>query len=517
MKKAGKILSLLLCVATVFLMYGCDTKNGVTKLISDSGKTEVDPGIDEIGYTIPYIRSDSLNPYLSVEQLNQSISTLIYDSLFSVDNSFKAQPLIAQSYTQAENKITVKLKSVKFTDGTAVTPDDVVYSFILAKKCDSYKPYLKNIADCSADGAVNVVFTLKNANPFETANLFFPILKKGSEDEKSSDDYSAKLPVGSGRYTLSDDGKTNYLSVNKARLGGYHPKYNKIGLKDVADTAAIPNLFSFGEVDFYTESFTDGKAVRYTGNAATRETSALTFIGINSDRKIFSDSKVRRAIALLLDRKDLAAVAFAGFARETSTPFNPNFYGLNGCTLPPIKYDKNAAKELLDEAGFNKFNGDGIRYSESGTLRIRLLVNKENAFRLALARSVQQALEKADIDVTLKEYSYRNYVSAVENGEYDIYIGEAIISNGFNLNSFFSESGSLSFGINSEFECIDKYRDFMSGKAEMQEFLDDFSDELPFIPIAYRQSITVRSDKIKTDSKTTVSDFYSNVNEWAVK
>lgn len=511
--KSYRIVAGLMCLITVLSLFGCSGKK------TEQVVRKIDPGIDKIGYVIPYLRSDSLNPYKAENEINQSLTTLMYDSLFQIDNSFKAVPQIAESYIQNDNKIKVKLKTVSFTDGSPVSPEDIVYSFVLAKNSRVYKDYLLNLTDCSADSSTSVVFTLANKNPYEAANLFFPIIKKNTDrDSQSSDSYSASMPVGSGRYTFVNDSESKYLTVNKSRLGGYHPKYNKIGLNDISEIESTPNLFTMGEIDFYTEGFSDGTFKRYTGTATEKSTTNFTFLGINGGRTALKDGKVRRAIALLLSRQDYASVAFAGFGCAASTPFHPDFYGLKDCTLPPIKYDKNAAIALLEEAGFKEVNDySGIRYSENSSLELSLAVNKENNFRMAMARSIQQALSKAGIKVVINAMNYNEYISVIGYGGYDLYIGEARLSNSFDLSRFFNEEGSLSFGIDKDCESAVKYNQLEEGTATMQEFLDVFSDELPFIPLAYRQSMTVRSDKIKKPSKSIVSDYYYNVDEWTVK
>ncbi len=510
-----------MCLALLLTCFaGCNSPSDMIDSFAEINKTEPDPGIDEIGYTLPYLRTDSLNPYKCEEETNRTLSTLIYDPLFSVNNKFETVAVIADSYVLSESSITVKIKpSLKFTDGSKLTADDVVYSFDLAKTSDAYSVYIKNISSAVANGADSISFSLKNANPYEVSNLTFPIIKTGSDkDTDSSDDYSAKIPVGSGRYYIKETDGVKTLTVNKTRLGGYHPKYNNIGLKDITEVSSIPNLFSLSEIDFYTESFADGVYKRYSGESGTYETTNFTFLGINSNCKVLNESKVRRAIALLINRPDLASVSFAGFAVATSTPFNPSFYALEGCTLPPIKFDKNAAVGLLEDAGYNTVSEQGIRYSsQKGKLEIRLLVNKDNSFKLAMARNIQQALAKADIKVILKEYSYSKYISAVESGAYDIYIGEAKLANSFDLSAFFTENGSLSYGIDPKCVSAKDYAKLEKSEIKMQEFLDTFADDLPFIPLAYRKGLTVRSEKIKTKSETIVNDYYFNINDWTVE
>ncbi len=126
MKCIKKIIAALLCAATLFSLCGCKG-NSVIDTISNLGKSDADSGIDEIGFSIPYLRTDSLDPYKATGTMNKYLSVLIYDSLFRVNNSFKAEYLVAQSHTLSGNNLSVNIKSgLKFTDGTTLSAADVV-------------------------------------------------------------------------------------------------------------------------------------------------------------------------------------------------------------------------------------------------------------------------------------------------------------------------------------------------------------------------------------------------------
>lgn len=518
----NRIISALLCATMLIVTFsGCEPLDLSIDPSDKNSEAASVEGIDAIGYTIPYLRTDSLNPYECESEVNKSISMLLFDPLFNVNNDFSTTAVIAESSSFAnKNKLSVKIKNgLTFTDGSAITAQDIVYSFVLAKRSELYSPLLLNISDASADGNGSVVFTLKTADPYAAANLTFPIIKANSDkDTNSSDDYSAAVPVGSGRYQLLTENENRKLIVNQNRLGGYYPEYKQIGLKDITETSAVTSLFELNQIDFYTESFSEGAYKRYTGASTAFDTTNFVYLGINSDSNILKDPAVRRAISLLIDRNNISSVAFADFAKATSTPFHPSFYGTKGCSMIPVKHDKDASIELLERAGFNTFNSAGVRYSPiSGQLQLRLAVNKENGFKLAMARNIQQTLAEADIKVVLKEYSYNSYVNVVKEGAYELYIGEVKLPNSFNLNGFFAENGAYSFGIDHECKSATDYKLFLNGEKTMQEFLDTFTDELPFIPLLYRTGITVKSSKLKTETKTIISDYLYNVNEWTVE
>lgn len=514
-----KTISFLLCVAMLISLCGCKEGQAVIETLGIGEKT-VDPGIDRADFSIPYLRTDSLDPYKATETMNKYIVKLLYDSLFTVNEHFEVQNQIAQSYSLAENKLSVNLKSgLTFTDGTAVTADDVVYSFELAKKCSTYIPYLESITEATASGTGCVVFTLSNSSSDEAANLIFPIVKASSADDNQTaeqTDSLKSLPTGSGRYTVVTENGKKYLSANKARLGDYHPIYNKIGLVDVTDKASFAKLFDMNEIDFYCDNFDEGEYSKTTEISSKVDLTNFVYLGINSHNSALSDAKVRRAIALALDREELASVSFASCATATALPFHPSYSKLDGMTLPNIKNKNTSAISLLEEVGFDKVSDSGIRYSESSTLSLTLLVNSNNAFRRSLARGVQQALEKVNIRVTINEVSYSAYTSAVKNGSFDLYIGEVVLSNNFGLSRFFSEDGALHYGIDSSCNCARLYNKYQNGEAELRNFVDAFAEELPFVPIAFRQGITTASSKFKNEISTLPDDCFANIDEWTV-
>ena len=187
-KYTKRIIAAFVCLTVLFSLCGCGGKS-VIDTISNLGKDKEPEPIDEIGFTVPYIRTDSLDPYKLTNSMNKYISGLIYDSLFKVDETFKETAVIAESYTVVDKKLTVKIKNgLKFTDGTPLTANDVVYSFNQAKASVTYATYLENIDSASTDSTYTAAFTLRNTDKSEAANLIFPIVKKGSYDKTASED-----------------------------------------------------------------------------------------------------------------------------------------------------------------------------------------------------------------------------------------------------------------------------------------------------------------------------------------
>lgn len=92
-----------------------------------------------------------------------------------------------------------------FSDGSAVTAQDVAASFNQAKASSNYRALLSNLLSCTAEENT-VVFTLSAPDPQFQSCLTFPIMKTGTESN----------PIGGGRYVL-EKGERPRLVWNSRR------------------------------------------------------------------------------------------------------------------------------------------------------------------------------------------------------------------------------------------------------------------------------------------------------------
>ena len=90
---------------------------------------------------------DTLNPVATKSKSVQKIMNIVYEPLFSIDESGKVVPILAGSYTLSASgqQITVTLKDgIKWHNGTNLTAEDVAYT--LSRMRDSGGIY-KKVAD----------------------------------------------------------------------------------------------------------------------------------------------------------------------------------------------------------------------------------------------------------------------------------------------------------------------------------------------------------------------------------
>ena len=84
-------------------------------------------------FAMPYNASYGWDPYACMGMENRAVMQLIYEGLFTLNNSFDAEPWLCESFTVSEDGLiyVLSLRDAKFSSGQALSPEDVVYSCLL--------------------------------------------------------------------------------------------------------------------------------------------------------------------------------------------------------------------------------------------------------------------------------------------------------------------------------------------------------------------------------------------------
>lgn len=468
---------------------------------------------DNIKLNLPYITSDSLDPFESKTEINRSLTSLMYDSLFSVDNNFKPIALMAKSFTIKDGKLTVTLKeNLQFSDLGGVSANDVVNSFEKAKKSDRYKRSLYEISSAVSADTYTIVFDVNSDNIDICSLLTFPIVKTGSDDINEN---KTDVPIGSGRYILTKNVNNNlYLTANRNNLSGYNPTYKNIGLVSTSDEASAASAFSLGHTNVLIDSYSDGVYQKYIGASNKQNLTNFVYLVCNSDNKIFEDSNVKKAISLALDREKISEFSFISYAKPAYTPFHPDYYRINEYDSAPLKYNVDVANKILDSIGYSDINPQyNFRHNDGKILEFDLIVNKDNAFKLSTAQLIKEQLAKVSIYINIRLLSQDDFLKAVSAGKYDMYLGECKLTDSLDLSVFFETGNSVSKGIPDDTEAQKKYNEFKNG-GSITDFVDTFISEMPFIPLVYRCASVNSNSAMTVSNSAIVSDYYNNIDKW---
>jgi len=157
---------------------------------------------------------------------------------------------------------------------------------------------------------------------------------------------------------------------------------------------------------------------------------AYFYIGLNMRPQgrppVFTDRRVRRALAHLLDVDMLIKKFSYGMAQRITGPLYPMQRGSYNDTLPPIPYDPVKAAQLLDEAGWIDQDDDGIREKMIDGRKVKLefeILTNNNEVRLQIARILQQEARKVGIKLNITSLDWSIFLERTKKHDFDAYIG----------------------------------------------------------------------------------------------
>lgn len=456
--------------------------------------------------TVPYTSLDTVNPFMCDSVLNSALISLVFRSLYRLDGGFSPVRDIAVSETVTGTAVKVEIdNSLVFSDGRSLTAADVVYSFRLAASSPLWGEGLRGIESCTAAGSYSVEFNLTEPDVNVLNILTFPIAEEGTADSEEG------FSIGAGYYRFEKDDLRTVLTCN-LRYAGDLPEIGTVRLYDVTDSSSLMHLLDTGVIDSFFNDLSDGTAKRTYSGVSEVYLNNLVFLGLNSESYRLSMADTRRAISVALDRRALAENAFLNHARATWLPFNMSWAAITDSpyiTTDTEDSDLRTADALLDGVGC------GI---EGDTIYLTLICRDSNSFMKNTAALIADELSQVNIAVEVKLLSDKAYNTALSEGEYDMYLSEIKLTKNMDLSPFFTARGAASHGIAPGVSTVgDAYFAYKRGESELEEFLNTFSESMPFIPLLYRNGQFCYARSISGITDVTENALFFSISQWTVK
>lgn len=473
---AALCLAGLLCLS----LCACDSE---TPVVSDTSEPEpsVAP-VETKEFALAYDPEASLDPIAGESQVNQLLTSLVYEGLYRVDETFEAQPVLAQSASVDESgrvwTFTLE-EDVVFSDGTPLEAEHVVSSLNAARKSARYASRLSAIEKVKAvDGAV--VITLSEPNGGLPALLDIPVVLETEE----------LLPLGTGRYRYAWDGENLYLLANYNRDGEL--PWQTIPLYPVTAVDERIAAFDSGTVTAVVTDLSSPYALGYSGSYEIWDyvTTDLIYVGFKVTGSPCEDALVRQAFATAFDRASIVRDILGGHADASSLPIHPNHETWDGKTADTLNYDRQAAAELFAQAGYTLNEEDGLLYRKKQALTVTLLVNSDNKSKLAIADLLAEELTSLGVTVTVSKLPWKDYMTALTAGQFDLYLGEVRLTADFDLSELLS--GSLNYGGYDASVLADAMarRNTSTGHQRYwysRALWEDFTREVPIAPLCFKR------------------------------
>ncbi|NDE15814.1 hypothetical protein EBZ80_12875 [bacterium] len=419
-------------------------------------------------------RLETYDPYSPHEAAAQRMADLIFDGLVELGRGGDYVPGLATSWEISKSGTEVVFHLRKHVPwhvlpsggGKAAgtfSARDVVTTVNFLVRAQAGIPNAERFSGLASaeevdSGTVKVLLRRASSDPLRM--LMFKVLpatafsgmKAGGLFRDSS---FAQQPVGTGPYQFIKSNKQGevLLRANKAYFGGA-PKIETIVMKSYADQSVMAQSLMFNSLDLITyvsprdlgEIMADKRLLLLPYDALS-----YSFVGLNNSRPVLADRRVRQALALSINRKEMLEAFFQGRGKLISGPFPPTSWAYN-LDVPSVAYDVARARQLFEIAGYADRNKDGVLEDASGNplkLTMAVPVSGEGETLKKIVLGLQSYLMKAGVKVDMQFLDWVAWKKKVLfDHDYDLTLASWSFDDASNITSLFHSSSSGPWGNN---------------------------------------------------------------------
>ncbi len=379
----------------------------------------------------------SLDWSKSTDTTSSFIQTNIMDGLVQFDfdaPTLKVKPALASSWEHENNTVwTFKLRDdVKWSDGTPLVASHFV---------DGWERLLR---PTTASEYAYYLFVIKGAKDYNSSK----IKDFGTVGVQAVDDHTLKVTLDKsisyfplmlthhttypirldvieshGEDVWADEGKIVTLGayrlskwqhdnlIHLERNEEYYDekaKTKNILVYMVAEHSTAVSLFDTGKLDFQSEvPKSEIRAIRQRPEYRNLSNFGVYYYGFNTEHELLSDKRVRRAIAMSINRAEITEV-MGGGELPTTNIIPKGLIGYNENI--GIKFDPEGAKKLLADSDID-LTGKKILFHFNTNENHKLI-----------AENVQAQLKKnLGLELELKNEEWKVYLQTLKAGNFDIF------------------------------------------------------------------------------------------------
>jgi len=364
----------------------------------------------------------SINPLVTTHPLARQVQRyVLFMTLARYDSALVAQPYLAESWSWSADRrvLTVALRrDVSWHDGVPTTAEDVLFTLAAARDPLTGYPRAAE-AGCVTAGelagwqAGKSVVVLTFCRPqvtfpdFLTDLAILPahLLRDVPHAELARAAFN-EHPVGNGpfRFVSHEPDRRWVFARNPdfpAALGGV-PRTGRLVIVVVDEaTTKLAGLVS-GELDLAGINPMHAAVVRRVKGRAVLDYPLLLTYGLvwNTSRPPFNDPRVRRALTMALDRRQMVNAYVYGFGEIADGPVPPA-HPL-AAPVSGVAFDRARARALLDSLGWNSGHRLAFSLTTVGTA--------DNV----LEQLIQADLAAVGVDVRIRQMETGAFLAAAQ-------------------------------------------------------------------------------------------------------
>ncbi len=374
----------------------------------------------------------SINPLVTVHPLAKQVQRFaLFMTLAQYDTALVARPYLARRWSWSRDHRVLDLdlrRDVRWHDGVPTTATDVVFTLEAARDPATGYPraadlacltavsapdaYAVRLSFCAPQGAFPDVLTDLAIVPAHLlAGVPRAALRRAPFNEH---------PVGNGPYRFVSHlaGQRWVFEANPAfpaALGG-PPAIHRLVIVVVDEAATKLAGLVTGELDVAGIQPMHASLVRRDPALEVIDYPILLTYGLvwNTRRAPFGDARLRRALTLALDRRQIVDAYLYGFGVVADGPVPP-WHPL-AIPVADVPFDRGAAEALLDSLGW-RAGADGVRRRGAAALAFTLLT--VGAADNSLEQMIQADLRAVGVEVRIRQLELGAFLAAAQGAARD--------------------------------------------------------------------------------------------------
>ncbi|MEY4631812.1 MAG: hypothetical protein RIQ81_1932 [Pseudomonadota bacterium] len=499
-------------------------------------------------------RVETYDPFTAHEATAQRMSDLLFDSLVALGRNGDYVPALASSWevSKAGTDVIFSLRgNVRWhptaekadgkDSGGPFTARDVVATvkfLVNAQNAIPNSERFSAIGGAEELDPMRVKISLRRAVADPLRILMFKVLPASAfaglkSPQAFRDSAFAKNPVGTGPYVFVKANKQGEVlfRANKGYFGG-SPRIETVVMKSYADQSVMAQSLMFNALDLVTyvsprdlgEIMADKRLLLMPYDALS-----YSFVAMNNARPVLGDRRIRQAIALSVDRKEMLEAFFQGRGRLVTGPFPPTSWAYN-LDVKPVQHDISRARQLLQDAGYSDRDGDGVVENgrkEQLSLKMVVPVSGEGETLKKIVLGLQSYMGKAGIHVQLEFLDWIAWKKRVlHDHDYDLTLASWSFDDASNITSLFHSSSAGAWGnnfvqlknrsIDALLTEADATNDFEKKRAIYHKIHAVLADETPYVflwTLTHHAAFQESLDGVRIEPYS----FFRHVNNWSLQ
>lgn len=455
----------------------------------------------------------SLDPHAANDGNSLYVMNAMYDTLVALDTDLEIEPALAESFEQIEDTVwEAKIREdVIFHDGSELNAEVVKANLdrVLDPDIGSPLAFLFDmiesvdvVDDYTVEITTNAPFSalpLHLAHPgghiisLESIKADYEAIENGEEAFASVNEN----PVGTGYFQYSERSNGEYIKLVKNKdYWGEQANVDEITFKVVPEdmtriaeleTEQAHLIYPVNANDIERIDANDGTYVQQS------ESSNVTYLGMNTEKEPFDDARVRRAVAMAIDKDIVNEGVTDGVALPAQGPLAPTVFGYSE-ELDALNYNLDDAKGLLEEAGYAEGFSATVLTNDRTTADI--------------AEIIQEQLAEIGVDLDVEMMETGAYLEKTANGEMDMFVGSwgtVTLDADYGLYPMFhseniGEPGNRSFYQNDELDQLLEQAREATDDAERLDLYEKAQqliiDDAPIVPLYHSVLLAGLQDEV---------------------